>query len=99
MRLPLYAILLTASLVGTAVALRLSTTVRSESGIGYATALSGGLTGLWILVTITSFKVVSISNGTEITHSYPGLAVVGVLGTGVSILILGKGSLELLGAR
>lgn len=97
MRLPIYAILLTASLVGTAVALRMSTTVRTDSGIRYATALSGGLTGLWLLVAVTSFNVVSVSNGTEITHSYPGLAVVGVLGTGVSILILGKGSLELLG--
>jgi hypothetical protein len=97
MRLPIYAILLTASLVGTAVALRMSTTVRTDSGIRYATTLSGGLTGLWLLVTVTSFNVVSVSNGTEITHSYPGLAVVGVLGTGVSILILGKGSLELLG--
>jgi hypothetical protein len=97
MRLPIYAILLAASLVGTAVALRLSTTVRAESGIRFATALSGGLTGLWLLVTITSFNVVSVSNGSEIAHSYPGLAVIGVLGTGVSILILAKGSIELLG--
>lgn len=99
MRLPLFAILFTASLVGTAVALRLSTTARSESGVGYATALSGGLTALWLLVIISSFNVVTVSNGTELTHSYPGLAVVGVLGTGVSLLILAKGSIELLGDR
>jgi hypothetical protein len=96
MRLPIYAILLTAALVGTGVALRLSTTVRDRSGIRFATALSGALAGLWLLVTITSFNVVTVSNGSELTHSYPGLAVIGVVGTGVSILILGKGSLELL---
>lgn len=99
MRLPIYAILLTVSFVGTAVALRLATTVRSESGIGYATALSGGLSALWLLVIISSFNVVSVSNGNEIAHSYPGLAVIGVLGAGVSILILAKGSIELLGNR
>jgi len=38
----------------------------------------------------------SVSNGTEITHSYPGLAVLGIVGVGVSMLVLAKGSLELL---
>ena len=99
MRLPLFAILLTASLVGTAVALRLATSVRTETGIGYATALSGGLTGLWLLVIVSAFNVVTVSNGQEIAHSYPGLATIGVLGAGVSILILARGSLELLDAR
>lgn len=97
MRLPIFLVLLSASLIGTALALRLATTVSDESGVGYATALSGGLTGLWLLVTISAFNVVSVSNGSELTHSYPGLAVVGVLGTGVSILVLAKGSLALLG--
>ena len=99
MRLPIYLILLAASLIGTAVALRLSTTVRTETGIGYATALSGGLTALWLLVIVSSFNVVTVSNGTEISHSYPGLATIGVLGAGVSVLILGKGSIELLRER
>lgn len=97
MRLPIYLVLLTASLVGTAVALRLSTTVRSQSGIRFATVLSGGLVGLWLLVVISSFNVVTVSNGTEMANSYPGLATTGVVGAGVSILILGKGSIELLG--
>lgn len=99
MRLPIYLVLLAVSLVGTAVALYLSTTVRNESGIGFATALSGGLTALWLLVIIASFNVVTVSNGSEIVHSYPGLGVIGVLGAGVSVLILGKGSIELLGTQ
>lgn len=99
MRLPIYILLFAASLVGTAVALRLATAVRSQSGIGYATAISGGLTGLWLLVVISSFNVVSVSGGNEFSHSYPGLAVVGIVGAGVSVLILAKGSVELLGNR
>ena len=97
MRLPLYAILFTAALVGTFIALRLALTVRGGSGVRFATTLSGGLVGLWLLVVITSFNVVTVSNGTEFSHSYPGLAVFGFLGLGVSLLILGKGSIELLG--
>lgn len=99
MRLPIFVLLFAASLVGTAVALRLATTVNSRSGVGYATGLSAGLTGLWLLVVISSFNVVSISGGSEFTYSYPGLAVVGVVGTGVSILVLANGSIELLGDR
>ena len=97
MRLPIYLVLLVTSLVGTAVALRLSTTVRSRSGIQYATTLSAALVGLWLLVVVSSFNVVSVSGGSEFTNSYPGLAAVGVIGAGVSIVILGKGSIELLG--
>jgi drug/metabolite transporter (DMT)-like permease len=96
MRLPIFLVLLAASMLGTAVALRLGTTTTRESGVQFATALSGGLVGTWLLVTIAAFNVVSISNGSELTHSYPGLAVLGVLGTGVSILVLAKGSIELL---
>jgi hypothetical protein len=97
MRLPIFLVLLSASLIGTAVALRLGTTTSRESGVQFATALSGGLTGMWLLVTIAAFNVVSVSNGSELTHSYPGLAVLGVLGVGVSVLVLAKGSIELLG--
>lgn len=97
MWLPIYAILLVAALVGTAVALRLALSVRTESGVGYATALAAGVSTIWLLVIVSSFNVVTVSNGTEIANSYPGLGVVGVLGAGVSVLIFGKGSIELLG--
>jgi hypothetical protein len=97
LRLPIFLVLLSASLVGTAVALRLGTTTTRESGVQFATVLSGGLVGTWLLVTIAAFNVVSVSNGSELTHSYPGLAVLGVLGVGVSVLVLAKGSIELLG--
>ena len=96
MRLPIFLVLLSASLVGTAVALRLGTTTSRESGVQFATALSGGLVGTWLLVTIAAFNVVTVSNGTELANSYPGLGALGVVGAGVSVLILGKGSLALL---
>ena len=99
MRLPLFALLFAAALLGTAVALRLSTTVRSTDGIGFATALSAGTAALWMVVIISAFEVVSVSGGSEISNSYPGLAVLGVIGVGVSIAIAGKGALELLGER
>lgn len=97
MRLPIYLLLLAAAFVGTAAALRLALNTRNTAGVEYATGLSAGTFVVWLLVTISSFQVVTVSNGTEITNSYPGLAVVGVLGTAVSLVILAKGSLELLG--
>jgi len=96
MRLPIFLVLLGAALVGTGVALRLSMTVRDESGIQFATALSAGTAALWLLVTVSAFNVVTVSNGTEITNSYPSLGAFSVVGVGASILILGKGSLALL---
>lgn len=96
MRLPIYVLLLAAALVGTAVALRLSMTVRDQSGIQFATAMSGGTAALWLLVTVASFNVITVSNGSELTNSYPGLGALSVVGVGVSTLILAKGSLELI---
>ncbi|MDR9381772.1 MAG: hypothetical protein RI560_08915 [Natronomonas sp.] len=97
MRLPLYAILFTAALLGTFITLRMAMTARSQTEIEFATTISAALAGIWLLVVITSFNVVTVSNGTEFSHSYPGLAVLGFVGMGVSTLILGKGSIELLG--
>jgi len=96
MRLPIYLLLLAASLVGTAKALRLGTRVSDRDGVLFATALAAGTAVVWLLVSIASFSVVTVSNGTEIVHSYPALGAVGVLGVGVSVLVLGKGSLQLL---
>jgi hypothetical protein len=96
MRLPIFIVLLAAALVGTAAALRLATRVRDQQGVSFATGLSAGTLVLWLLVTVSAFNVVSVSNGAELANSYPSLGVLGVLGVGVSTLILGKGSLELL---
>lgn len=96
MRLPIFLVLLAAALVGTAAALRLATSVSRRQDIMFATALSGGTVFVWLLVTISAFNVVSVSNGSELANSYPSLGVLGVVGVGVSILIAGKGSLELL---
>ncbi|RAW44094.1 hypothetical protein DQW50_16360 [Halorubrum sp. 48-1-W] len=97
MRLPIFLVLFSSALLGTAGALRLATTVRDRQGIQYAVGLSAGCVVLWLLVTISAFNLVSVSGGSEFTHSYPSLGVLGVLGVGVSILVLTKGSVELLG--
>jgi hypothetical protein len=96
MRLPIFLVLLAAGLVGTAAALRLATRVSDRQGVAFATGLGAGCVVVWLLVSISAFNVVTVSNGSELTHSYPSLGVLGVLGVGVSILVLGKGSLELL---
>jgi hypothetical protein len=97
MRLPIFLVLLAAALVGTAIALRIATTTRSRDGVEFATVLSAGTTPLWLLVTISAFNVVTVSGGSEFANSYPSLGVLGVLGVGVSVLVLAKGSIELLG--
>jgi len=99
MRLPIFLVLLAAALVGTAAALRLATRTTTDTGVEFATAMSGGLVGLWLLVSISALNVVSVSNGTELTHSYPALGILGVVGVGVSILILFRGSVALLDSR
>jgi len=96
MRLPIFLLLLGAALVGTTVALRVATTTSRRQGVTFATGLSAGTVAIWLLVTISAFNVVTVSGGSEFVHSYPGLGVIGVVGVGVSVLILGKGSLELL---
>jgi hypothetical protein len=96
MRLPIFALLLAVAFVGTAVALRLGLTVRDEAGIQFATALSAGALVVWLLVTVSAFTGVTVSGGSTITNSYPSLGALGVIGAGVSTLILGKGSLTLL---
>jgi len=96
MRLPIFVLLLAVGLVATGLAVRGATSARTQSEVEFATAAGGGGVGVWLLTTIGAFNVVSVSNGTEITHSYPGLAVLGVVGIGVSMLVLAKGSLELL---
>lgn len=99
MRLPIFLLLLGGGLAGTAVALRTATSTTQRQGVAFATGTAAGLVAVWLLVTVSAFNVVTVSNGTEITHSYPGLGVLGVLGVGVSALILAKGSLELLRAQ
>jgi|SRR6056297_925206 len=96
MRLPIFLVLLSASLIGTGIALRMATTVSRRNDVLFATALGGGMALMWLLVAISAFSVVTVSGGSTITNSYPSLGVVGVVGVGVSITILGKGSLELL---
>jgi len=96
MELLIFVVLLACALVGTAIALRLATTRSDAQSIQFATGLSAATAIVWILVSISAFNVTSYSGGSEFTHSYPSLGVLGVLGVGVSLLILLKGSIELL---
>jgi hypothetical protein len=96
MRLPIFLLLFGGGLIGTAVALRTATTTQRRQGVAFATGIGGGSVALWLIATIAAFNVVTVSNGVEITHSYPSLAVLGIVGIGVSMLVATKGSLELL---
>jgi len=96
MRLPIFVVLLVAGLIGSALALRLATRTSDRQGVMFATGLAGGTAAVWGLVTIASFNIVSYSGGSTLTDSYPSLATLGVVGVGVSLLILFKGSAELL---
>jgi hypothetical protein len=96
MRLPIFILLFGAALLATGIALRVATQSRNQPAVQFATALSGGGVGLWLIVLISAFNVVTVSNGSELQHSYPSLAALGVAGVGVSTLILVKGSIEML---
>jgi len=92
----IYLVLLVSALVGSGITLRIATSTSETRAVRYATALAASTVVLWLLVTIGSFNVVTVSGGSELTHSYPSLGVVGVLGVATSIIVLVKGSIELL---
>ena len=92
----IYVVLLIAALAGTGVTLRIATSTSQTRAVRYATALAASTVVLWLLVTIGSFNIVTVSGGSELTHSYPSLGAVGVLGVALSTLVLVKGSVELL---
>lgn len=99
MRLPIFLLLMAAAMIATGIALRLAVSVSDRDGVATAIGLSAGGLVLWLLISISALNVVTVSNGTELTHSYPSLGILGVLGVGVSVLIMGRGSLELIGGR
>ena len=96
MRLPIFLVLFAAALLGTGLALRGATTAQGRQDVAFATGIGGGSAALWLLTVVGAFNVVSVSGGETITNSYPSLAVLGIVGVGVSLLVLAKGSLELL---
>jgi hypothetical protein len=99
MRLPIFLLLLAAAMVATGVALRLAVSTRQRDGVATAVGLSAGAAALWLLISTSALNVVTVSNGVEIVHSYPSLGIFGVVGVGVSVLIMGRGSVELIGGR
>jgi len=91
-----YAIVFISAIVGSGIALRIATSTTEIRRVQFATALSAATAVLWLLVTAGSFNVVVYSGGSEFSNSYPSLGVVGVLGVAISVIVLAKGSIELL---
>ena len=96
MQVGIFIVLLAGALAATGYALRLATSVNDRSGIAFSVGLASGGLVLWLLVTVSAFNVVVVEGGNENVFSYPSLGVLGVLGVGVSVLIVGRGSIELL---
>lgn len=94
MRLPIFLLLLASALVTTFLVLKLGTSKRSANVATLLFALAAGGMLLWMLVAITAFDVVTISDGVEYRDSYPSLAAVGALGVGVNLFAFGKAAVE-----
>lgn len=97
MDLLLFALLFAAALSGTAIMLRVAMTRSSQSAVQFATVISGGVALLWLLITVSAFELTTVSGGSEFSYSYPSLSAVGVIGVGLSLLVLYKGAVESLG--
>lgn len=96
MQVTIFAILLIAALVATAISVRLGMESSASATVRYATVTAAAAIGLWLLVTIAAFDVTTVSNGTELSYSYPSLGALGVAGVGVAAAVTIKGSLEML---
>lgn len=94
MRLPLFGLLFACALVTTFVILKVGMDGRSSRRASFLVALSAAGILLWGLVSMSAFEVVTVSNGTELTYSYPSLAVVGVIGAAVCLYSLAKSAVE-----
>lgn len=99
MQLTIFAIVLVAGLVASAISLRLAMTRSTPNAVQFATVTGAASGIMWLLVTVGAFNVETISNGSTITRAYPSLGVVGVLGVGLSVLVVYKGSIEALSGR
>lgn len=99
MQLTIFAILLVAALIGSAVSLRLAMTRSTPNAVHYATVLAAGTGVCWLLVIVGAFNVETIDAGSTITRAYPSLGVVGVLGVGLAVLVTYKGAVESLSGR
>lgn len=94
MRLPIFLLLLATAFVTTFLVLKLGTDRQGADVATLLFALSAGGMLVWILVAMTAFDVVTISDGIEYQHSYPSLAAMAALGAGVNLFAFAKASIE-----
>ena len=97
MQLAIFVVLLLAALVSSAIALFIGLTRISDTAV-QASMISAAASGVfWMLTVVGAFNVETISNGSTLTRSYPSLGAVGVAGIGLAILVIYRGSVEVLG--
>ena len=78
---PIFILLLATALVVSFLVLRAGTTSGPATSSRLGLVLSAVAIGLWSIVTMSAFEVESVaSDGQVITHSFPELAIVGVIG-------------------
>lgn len=94
MRLPIFLLLFASALVATFLVLKLGTDRRGADVATMLFALSAGAMMLWMLVAMTSFSVITVSNGTEHQYSYPSLAAVAALGAAINLFAFAKAAIE-----
>lgn len=97
MQLTIFALLLVAAIVASALALFVGLTRSSETAVQISMISAAASAVFWSLVIVGAFNVETISNGSVITRSYPSLGGVGVAGAGLAILVVYRGSVEVLG--
>jgi hypothetical protein len=97
MQLVIFVVLLLAALVSSAIALFIGLTRISETAIHASMIAAGASAVFWMITVVGAFNVETISNGSVLTRSYPSLGAVGVAGIGLAVLVIYRGSVEVLG--
>lgn len=85
----IFILLLATALIVSFLVLRAGTRTGPATSARFGLVLSAIGVGLWALLTMSAFEIESVaSDGQIITHSYPELAVVGVIGVAVMVVAL-----------
>lgn len=92
MQLLLYLLLFAVALVLTFLVIRAGLSGRQAATVGVVLSAAG--LGLWGIVTMASFDIVTVSGGQEFSYSYPSLAIVGAVGGCVNIYALFQSAIE-----
>jgi|APHM01.1.fsa_nt_gi hypothetical protein len=96
MQLTLWIVLLVTAIVSSAISLSVGMTRASDTAVQVSMVSAAGSGVFWLLSMVGAFRVETISNGSVITRSYPGVATLGVVGLGLAVLVIYRGSIEVL---